>query len=165
MSYVLLRSLMKARYDNKCSPHFGLSTDMYCHFTSPIRRYPDLTVHRFIKLMINGKLSGKELKEAEIFAGKSAEKSNENELRAISAERAVEELYKVRYMSGFINEEFDGIVSSVTSFGIFVELPNTCEGLCSCFRNERIFCIQLKNCLHYLTEELSFVSETESELN
>ena len=79
--------------------------------------------------MINGKLSGKELKEAEIFAGKSAEKSNENELRAISAERAVEELYKVRYMSGFINEEFDGIVSSVTSFGIFVELPNTCEGL------------------------------------
>lgn len=129
VSYVLLRSLMKARYDNKCSPHFGLSTDMYCHFTSPIRRYPDLTVHRFIKLMINGKLSGKELKEAEIFAGKSAEKSNENELRAISAERAVEELYKVRYMSGFINEEFDGIVSSVTSFGIFVELPNTCEGL------------------------------------
>lgn len=129
VSYVLLRSLMKARYDSKCSPHFGLSTDMYCHFTSPIRRYPDLTVHRFIKLMINGKLSGKELKEAEIFAGKSAEKSNENELRAISAERAVEELYKVRYMSGFINEEFDGIVSSVTSFGIFVELPNTCEGL------------------------------------
>ncbi len=129
VSYVLLRSLMKARYDSKCSPHFGLSTDMYCHFTSPIRRYPDLTVHRFIKQMLSGTLSGKELKEAGLFSDKAAEKSNENELRAISAERAVEELYKVRYMSKFIYEEFDGIVSSVTSFGIFVELPNTCEGL------------------------------------
>lgn len=129
VSYVLLRSLMKARYDSKCSPHFGLSSDMYCHFTSPIRRYPDLTVHRFIKQMIKGQLSGRALKEAGIFAQKAAEKSNINELRAISAERAVEELYKVKYMSRFINEEFEGIISSVTSFGIFVELPNTCEGL------------------------------------
>lgn len=129
VSYVLLRSLMKARYDSKCSPHFGLASDMYCHFTSPIRRYPDLTVHRFIKQMIKGQLSGRALKEAGIFAQKAAEKSNVNELRAISAERAVEELYKVKYMSRFINEEFEGIISSVTSFGIFVELPNTCEGL------------------------------------
>lgn len=129
VSYVLLRSLMKARYSDKCLPHFGLAIDKYCHFTSPIRRYPDLAVHRFVKAMLRGEMFGERLASAEKFAAKAADMSSDNELRAVSAERAVDDLFKVRYMSSYVGETFDGVVSSVTSFGMFVELPNTCEGL------------------------------------
>lgn len=129
VSYVLLRSLMKARYSDKCLPHFGLAIDKYCHFTSPIRRYPDLTVHRFVKAMLHGEMVGDRLASSEKFASKAAEMSSDNELRAVAAERAVDDLFKVRFMSPHVGETFDGIVSSVTAFGMFVELPNTCEGL------------------------------------
>ncbi len=129
VSYVLLRSLMKARYSAAQSPHFGLAIDKYCHFTSPIRRYPDLCVHRIVKELLHGGLTGGRLAELERFAADAAEASSENELKAVAAERDIEDLYHILYMQDHVGEEFDGIISSVTSFGFFVELANTCEGL------------------------------------
>lgn len=131
VSGVALRSLAKARYSAVPSRHFGLGIDKYCHFTSPIRRYPDLATHRIIKNALHARLEGTKLESWKDFAKKAAELSSENELRAISAERAIEDLYKCVYMSGRIGNEYDGIISSVTSFGFFVELENTCEGLVS----------------------------------
>lgn len=129
VSYVLLRSLAKARYSATCSPHFGLAIDKYCHFTSPIRRYPDLTVHRIVKTVLHGEMTPEKQMALTTFAEKSAEMSTENELRAIRAERDIESLYKALYMSKFVGEQFEGVISSVMSFGFFVELTNTCEGL------------------------------------
>lgn len=128
VSVVLLRSLMKARYSTECTGHFGLALDNYCHFTSPIRRYPDLCVHRFIGMLADG-ANAAEIAAAKRFAEQAAESSNESELRAVGLERAIDDLYKAMYMSGREGEEFDGVVSSVTSFGMFVSLPNTVEGL------------------------------------
>ena len=128
VSVVLLRSLMKARYSTECTGHFGLALDNYCHFTSPIRRYPDLCVHRFIGMLADG-ANATEIAAAKRFAEQAAESSNESELRAVGLERAIDDLYKAMYMSGREGEEFDGVVSSVTSFGMFVSLPNTVEGL------------------------------------
>lgn len=125
VSVVLLRSLMKARYSTECTGHFGLALDNYCHFTSPIRRYPDLCVHRFIGMLADG-ANAAEIAAAKRFAEQAAESSNESELRAVGLERAIDDLYKAMYMSG---REGDGVVSSVTSFGMFVSLPNTVEGL------------------------------------
>lgn len=130
VSVVLLRSLMKARYSTECTGHFGLALDNYCHFTSPIRRYPDLCVHRFIGMLADGAGAG-ERAAAKRFAEQAAESSNEGELRAVGLERAIDDLFKAMYMSGREGEEFDGVVSSVTSFGMFVSLPNTVEGLVS----------------------------------
>lgn len=128
-SNVLLRALSKARYDAVCSPHFGLAIDKYCHFTSPIRRYPDLSVHRIVKTILHGEADADKADELEDFAFDSAEASSENELRALNAERAVDALYRCEYMSRHIGETFDGVISSVLRFGFFVELDNTCEGL------------------------------------
>ena len=128
VSVVLLRSLMKARSSTECTGHFGLALDNYCHFTSPIRRYPDLCVHRFIGMLADG-ANAAEIAAAKRFAEQAAESSNESELRAVGLERAIDDLYKAMYMSGREGEEFDGVVSSVTSFGMFVSLPNTVEGL------------------------------------
>ncbi len=129
LSTVMLRSLSKAKYAKDQGIHFGLATDFYCHFTSPIRRYPDLTVHRFIKTILRGQADETRVRKMELFAEKSAAQSTECEIRALSAERAIEDLYKVLYMQKHVGEEFDGVISSVTSFGFFVELDNTCEGL------------------------------------
>ena len=126
---VMLRSLMKAKYSAAAGPHFGLGCELYCHFTSPIRRYPDLAVHRIIKAALHGEIDDTNLAEYEAFAHDAAEMSTENELRALNAERDIEELYKVLYMSDKIGNEYEGIISSVTGFGMFVELDNTCEGL------------------------------------
>ncbi len=126
VSYLLLRSLSKAKYsENKCL-HFGLGIELYCHFTSPIRRLSDLATHRIIhRVLIDGK-------RAEIYSGyarRAAAAATEGELRAVSAERRIENLYKVLYMQQFVGDEFDARISSLTSFGIFAALPNTCEGL------------------------------------
>lgn len=129
VSYVMLRSLMKARYSSLCSPHFGLAIEKYCHFTSPIRRYPDLSVHRIIKCLIRGEMDYSKVEHFAAFASRSAEASSENEIRATAAERDIEDLYRVIYMSKRIGEVYRGTISSVTSFGLFVELENTCEGL------------------------------------
>lgn len=128
VSRVLLRSLMKAKYSHIQSMHFGLALDDYCHFTSPIRRYPDLTVHCIVKAALRAKNPRDIAARYGAFAALSAKTSTENELRAVAAERAVEDLYKTLYMSRHVGEIFEATVSSVTSFGLFAELENTCEG-------------------------------------
>ncbi len=129
VSNVMLRAMMKAKYSAEAAPHFGLAIDLYCHFTSPIRRYPDLSVHRIVKAMLRGEAVGEKLTRLTAFAGESAARSSENELKALAAERDIDDLYKTIYMSDKIGVEFDGVISSVTSFGLFVQLPNTIEGL------------------------------------
>ncbi len=129
LSVVMLRSLSKARYARTQSMHFGLATEYYCHFTSPIRRYPDLCVHRFIKDILHGRSDVQSLQKTEAFAEKAALQSTECEIRAMTAERDIEDLYKVLYLEDKIGQVFDGIISSVTSFGFFVEMDNLCEGL------------------------------------
>ncbi len=129
LSKILLRSLMKARYSSNCQPHFGLGMDKYCHFTSPIRRYPDLATHRIIKKVLHGKIDGNNIGKYTAFATQAAINSSENEIKAQMAERDIEDLYKSVYMMNYIGDTFKGVITSVTSFGFFVELDNTCEGL------------------------------------
>ncbi|MBE6718515.1 MAG: ribonuclease R [Ruminococcaceae bacterium] len=129
LSKILLRSLMKARYSSGCQSHFGLAIDKYCHFTSPIRRYPDLATHRIIKKVLKGEIDNRNVGKYIAFATKAAINSSENEIKAQMAERDIEDLYKSVYMLNFIGQTFKGVITSVTSFGFFVELENTCEGL------------------------------------
>ncbi|MEG0238238.1 MAG: ribonuclease R [Clostridium sp.] len=129
VSTLLLRSMMKARYSPESLGHFGLAARYYCHFTSPIRRYPDLQIHRIIKEQINGKIDPSRAKKLIGIVDYSSKQSSETERVAQEAEREVDDLKKAEYMQERIGEEFDGIVSSVTSFGMFVELPSTIEGL------------------------------------
>lgn len=127
ISTVMLRSLMKARYSAENLGHFGLAAKYYCHFTSPIRRYPDLAIHRIIGDLLAGRKTNRE--ELERFVFRAAEQSSEREICAMEAERDGNELKMAEYMLERIGEVYDGIVSSVTSFGMFVELSNTVEGL------------------------------------
>ncbi len=129
VSTLLLRSMMKARYSPESLGHFGLAARYYCHFTSPIRRYPDLQIHRIIKEQINGKIDSGRAKKLIGIVDYAAKQSSETERVAQEAEREVDDLKKAEYMQDRIGEEFEGIVSSVTSFGMFVELPSTIEGL------------------------------------
>lgn len=129
VSTLMLRSMMKARYSPECSGHFGLAARYYCHFTSPIRRYPDLIIHRIIKEFINGEMSENRSSRLKGVVQIAAEQSSERERAAMDAEREVEDLKKAEYMLDKIGQEFEGIISSVTNFGMFVELPNTVEGL------------------------------------
>ena len=131
VSSVLLRSLMKAKYSAVQKSHFGLNTEYYCHFTSPIRRYPDLAVHRILKSFLRGEISEKTIEKYERFAILSADLSSENEIKAVHAEREIEELYKCVYMADRIGEEYEAVISSVTSFGFFAKTENLCEGLVS----------------------------------
>lgn len=120
---------MKAKYSQVCVGHFGLAAKYYCHFTSPIRRYPDLVIHRIIKEMINEGLTPKREKRLRTFVVDVSKQSSDTERMAVDAEREVDDLKKAEYMLDKVGEEFEGIISSVTSFGMFVELPNTIEGL------------------------------------
>jgi len=124
-----LRSMQKAKYNPACLGHFGLASTYYCHFTSPIRRYPDLTIHRIIKDHLHGELQGKVLSEARKFVLVSSLNSTEREIQADKVERDVDDLYKAYFMEPRIGEEFDGIVCSVTKYGVYVQLENTVEGL------------------------------------
>ena len=126
---LLLRSLKKARYSSENEVHFGLASKYYCHFTAPIRRYPDLQIHRIIKAYINGKLNSIEQERLDILLPKIAEHTSITERTAEEAEREVEDLKKAEYMSKRIGEEYEGIISSLTHFGMFVQLDNTIEGL------------------------------------
>ncbi|MGI6153857.1 MAG: ribonuclease R [Christensenellaceae bacterium] len=126
---VTLRSLKKAKYDTHPVAHFGLAADWYCHFTSPIRRYPDLAIHRIVKAFVEGKLSPGYEKKLEGVLETAAKQSSERERNAIEAERAVDNMKMAEYMSARIGEEHEGVVSGVTNFGIFVELENTIEGM------------------------------------
>lgn len=126
---LMLRSLKQARYSPECTGHFGLAAKYYCHFTSPIRRYPDLAIHRIIKEQLNGKLTEKRIAKLKGFVANAAQQSSDMERVAQDAERETEDLKKVEYMSQRIGEVYTGIISSVTSFGLFVALENTVEGL------------------------------------
>ncbi|MED3876262.1 ribonuclease R [Lysinibacillus capsici] len=130
ISTMLLRSMQQAKYYPESLGHFGLSTDFYTHFTSPIRRYPDLVVHRLIRTyLINKDTSRETIAQWSMAMDEIADHTSERERRAVDAERDTDALKKAQYMSDKIGEEFEGIVSSITNFGIFVELPNTIEGL------------------------------------
>ena len=129
LTKLILRSMMKARYAPTCLGHFGLASEFYCHFTSPIRRYPDLLIHRIIKQYINGvpkqdlKLKYKSIVE------RASEQSSETERNADEAEREMDDYKKSVYMSKHLGEQFSGTISGVQEFGIFVELENGIEGL------------------------------------
>ncbi|UOQ94320.1 ribonuclease R [Halobacillus shinanisalinarum] len=130
ISKLMLRSMQQAKYDPQSLGHFGLSTEFYTHFTSPIRRYPDLIVHRLIRTyLVEDRLDYKTRKHWKDQLPEIAKHSSEMERAAVDAERETDDLKKAEYMEDKIGEEFDGVVSSVTSFGLFVELPNTVEGL------------------------------------
>lgn len=126
---VMLRAMQKAFYGIECRGHFGLALKYYCHFTSPIRRYPDLMIHKIIKASLHGELTEKAAKRFKRKAVYAAEQSSETERQAVSLEREVEKMKKAEYMSYHIGEEYDGIISGVTGFGIYVELENTIEGM------------------------------------
>lgn len=130
LSTFLLRSMEKAQYSNKSIGHFGLASDCYTHFTSPIRRYPDLIVHRLLRqYLIKKEINSKVIEKYQSFTNWAAEQSSNMELKALECERAVDQMKKAEYMMKFIGHKFEGIISSVTGFGLFVELPNTIEGL------------------------------------
>ena len=123
---LLLRSLSRARYDLNCGGHYGLQAKFYLHFTSPIRRYPDLVAHRMLQKALTG---AKFEPTDESICAEAATQSTEREFAADTAERDIDKLYLAAYMEQFIGEEFDAEVSGVTSFGLFVSLPNSVEGL------------------------------------
>ena len=130
ISRLVLRSMKQAKYTTECSGHFGLAAKYYCHFTSPIRRYPDLQIHRIIKDNLRGRLmrEGRTEHYAEIL-DEVARQSSVCERRADEAERESDKLKKAEYLSYHLGEEFEGIISGVTGWGLYVELPNTVEGL------------------------------------
>lgn len=126
VSYAMLRAMAKASYSESPKGHFGLGLADYCHFTSPIRRLSDLATHRMLKaVLIDGESAGKYLS----YAARAASAASETELRALEAEREIDALYKTVYLAAREGEEFEATVSSCTSFGMFCELENTCEGL------------------------------------
>jgi len=126
---VLLRSLQKAKYSEECLGHFGLALEYYCHFTSPIRRYPDLCIHRIIKEDLKKPITKTRKENLMDFVVEASIRSSEREKNAVEAERDVDDLYKTYYMTDHLNEEFEGIISGVQNYGLYVELDNTIEGL------------------------------------
>ena len=130
ISRLMLRSMKQAKYDPVGLGHYGLSTDFYTHFTAPIRRYPDLTVHRLIRTyLLQGKMDKKTIEKWREDLPKIAHHTSVMERVAVEAERDVDDMKKAEFMSEKIGEQFTGIISSVTNFGLFVELENTVEGL------------------------------------
>ena len=129
ISRLTLRSMKQAKYTTECTGHFGLAAKYYCHFTSPIRRYPDLQIHRIIKDVLRGRMNGPSEEPYRSNLPQVARQSSERERKADEAERETIKLKKVEYMSHHLWEEFDGVISGVTAWGIYVELPNTVEGL------------------------------------
>ena len=129
ISRLTLRSMQRAKYSTACDGHFGLALKYYCHFTSPIRRYPDLQIHRIIKEYIHGRLTEERTDHYNGILGDVCHHSSTRERIADEAERECDRLKKAEYMQDHIGEVFEGIISGVTNWGIYVELPNTVEGL------------------------------------
>lgn len=127
ISHQLLRTMAKARYDSRPIGHFGLALEDYCHFTSPIRRYPDLAIHRILTALLTEKDKGR-IGRFQEFAAGAAKSSSIAEVRAMAAERDAEDCYMAEYIGRHIGEVYDGVISGVTQRGIFVELANTVEG-------------------------------------
>lgn len=145
ISRLALRSMKQAKYTVSNEGHFGLSTKYYCHFTSPIRRYPDLQIHRIIKENLHRGISEKRSRHYLKILPEVAAQSSAMERRADEAEREVDKLKKAQYMKQFIGETFEGVISSITTWGLYVELPNTCEGM--------IKVTNLKDDYYYYDEE------------
>lgn len=131
ISRLTLRSMKRAQYSTECIGHFGLAAKYYCHFTSPIRRYPDLQIHRIIKECIHGGLKEKRAEHYSSILTEVAKHTSTTERRADDAERDTDKLKMVEYMEKHIGQEFEGVISGITSWGIYVELPNTIEGMVS----------------------------------
>ena len=129
ISRMVLRSMKQARYSDVCSGHFGLACKYYCHFTSPIRRYPDLQIHRIIREQLRGRLTEERMEHYRELLPGVAEHSSKMERRADEAERETDKLKKVQFMAMHLGEEFEGIISGVTAWGLYVELLNTVEGM------------------------------------
>lgn len=129
ISRLVLRSMMRAKYTTENTGHFGLAVKFYTHFTSPIRRYPDLQIHRIIKEQIDGRLSERRLEHYRKLLPTVATDTSTTERRADEAEREVDKLKKVEYMSRHLGEIHEGVISGITNWGMYVELPNTCEGM------------------------------------
>ena len=129
ISRLTLRSMKQAKYSVECVGHFGLAAQYYCHFTSPIRRYPDLQIHRIIKDNLRGRMNESKIEHYQSILPEVAKRSSEMERRADEAERETIKLKKTEYMQAHIGEEFDGVISGITKWGMYVELPNTIEGL------------------------------------
>ena len=129
ISRMALRSMKQAKYSVECTGHFGLACAYYCHFTSPIRRYPDLQIHRIIKEQLRGRMNEDRAAHYRELLPEVAKHSSETERRADEAERETDKLKKVEYMEQHVGESFDGVISGVTGWGLYVELPNTVEGL------------------------------------
>lgn len=157
ISTLLLRSLRKAVYSSTPDTHFGLASKYYSHFTAPIRRYPDLVIHRIIKEFIKGKLSLGKQDMLEKTLPEIAEHTSMTERRADEAEREVSDLKKAQYMMDKIGEEFKGIISSLTNFGIFVQLENTIEGLVH-------FSNMLDDYYHFDEEKFHIIGERSNRL-
>ncbi|NLW07616.1 MAG: ribonuclease R [Clostridia bacterium] len=153
ISTVLLRSMMHARYAPQCLGHFGLSSAYYCHFTAPIRRYPDLVVHRILRETWSpGGIPAKKLAALDAFVAVAATQSSEKEKVAEEAERESQDMKKIQYMERHVGETLTGIISSVLSFGFFVELDNTVEGLVH-------VSTLTDDYYHYQQEQLALVGE------
>ncbi|MCM1154455.1 MAG: ribonuclease R [Roseburia sp.] len=129
ISRLTLRSMKQAKYTVECSGHFGLACQYYCHFTSPIRRYPDLQIHRIIKEQLRGRLKENRIEHYWNKLPGVADQSSKRERRAEEAERETDKLKKAEYMESRIGETYEGIISGITSWGVYVELPNTIEGM------------------------------------
>ncbi len=129
ISRLTLRSMKQAKYTINCTGHFGLACSYYCHFTSPIRRYPDLQIHRIIKEQIRGRLNEKRIEHYNEILPEVAKHSSEMERRADEAERETDKLKKVEFMEARVGEIYEGIISSITTWGVYVELSNTIEGM------------------------------------
>ena len=129
INVMVLRSMAKASYDTQPIGHFGLALSDYAHFTSPIRRYPDLAIHRIMSYFCECGSGEKVNKRYKVFAGEAAKSSSDAEVRAIMLERDCEDCYKAEYMQQHLGEEFEGIVSGISDFGFYAELPNSVEGM------------------------------------
>ncbi len=129
ISRMTLRSMKQARYTTENTGHFGLACSCYCHFTSPIRRYPDLQIHRILKEQIRGRLNGERTAHYTAILPEVAKHCSQTERRADEAERETEKLKKVQFMESHIGEIYEGVISGVTGWGVYVELDNTIEGL------------------------------------
>lgn len=129
LSRLVLRSMMQAKYNVECEGHFGLALKYYSHFTSPIRRYPDLQIHRILKQHLHGELKKKKLTYYEGALPLIATETSRLERRADETEREVDKLKKVQFIASYIDQEFLGVISGITKWGVYVELPNTVEGM------------------------------------
>ena len=129
LSRLILRSMKRAQYQDVCTGHFGLACKYYCHFTSPIRRYPDLQIHRIIKEYLRGRLKEERIQHYKDILPQVCKHASEMERRADEAERETDKLKKAEYMTAHIDEEYDGVISGIMAYGIYVELENTVEGL------------------------------------